>query len=281
MIGRTREAPGRMRATLYALLVHLAVVAFLAVSFRWSELDTSYVIKAGPHVIHAFMVGPRPTLRPLPPIPLPRVAPPAPRPAIRKGPSRAQLAARRAQQKALQEARAKAQAQARALAQAKAQALARAQAEQAARKAARERLKAQEQAAAAQARAKLQREIAQAAVRARERAQARAAAARAQALAARGVVDRYKALIEARVSSAWVAVPQSKGLHCTVRVRLIAGGQVVGARIVQGSGNRVFDRSVIAAIYNAAPLPVPRSAAKLRYLNPLIFVFTAPKGSLP
>ncbi len=283
MIGRTREAPGRMRATLYALLVHLAVVAFLAVSFRWSELDTSYVIKAGPHVIHAFMVGPRPTLRPLPPIPLPRVAPPAPRPAIRKGPSRAQLAARRAQQKALQEARAKAQAQARALAQAKAQALARAQAEQAARKAARERLKAQEQAAAAQARAKLQREIAQAAVRARERAQARAAAARAQAqaLAARGVVDRYKALIEARVSSAWVAVPQSKGLHCTVRVRLIAGGQVVGARIVQGSGNRVFDRSVIAAIYNAAPLPVPHSAAKLRYLNPLIFVFTAPKGSLP
>ncbi|WP_297394559.1 cell envelope integrity protein TolA [Acidiferrobacter sp.] len=291
MIGRTREAPGRMRATLYALLVHLAVVAFLAVSFRWSELDTSYVIKAGPHVIHAFMVGPRPTLRPLPPIPLPRVAPPAPRPAIRKGPSRAQLAARRAQQKALQEARAKAQAKAKAqalaraqaLAQAKARALARARAEQAARKAARERLKAQEQAAAAQARAKLQREIAQAAVRARERAQARAAAARAQAqaLAARGVVDRYKALIEARVSSAWVAVPQSKGLHCTVRVRLIAGGQVVGARIVQGSGNRVFDRSVIAAIYNAAPLPVPHSAAKLRYLNPLIFVFTAPKGSLP
>ncbi len=113
--------------------------------------------------------------------------------------------------------------------------------------------------------------------RARERAAARAAAA-AQA---RGIVDRYKALIEARVSAAWVAVPQSRGLHCTVRVRLIAGGQVVGAHIVQGSGNQVFDRSVIAAIYNAAPLPVPRSAAKLRYLNPLTFIFTAPKGSLP
>ena len=307
MAGRTREAPGRTRAVVYALLVHLAVIAFLVVSFRWSELDTSYVVKTGPHVIHAFMVGPRPVLRPTPPIPQPRVAPPAPRPAVRKGPSKTQLA----RQKALQEARAKAQALARAkaeaLAQAKAQALARAKAraqaqalarakaealakikarakaeararaEQAARAAARKRLQAQEQAAAARARAKLQREVAQAAARARQRA----AAARAAAAAARGVVSRYKALIEARVSAAWVAVPQSKGLHCIVRVRLIAGGQVVSARIVQGSGNPVFDRSVIAAIYNAAPLPVPHSATKLQYLNPLTFVFTAPKGSSP
>ena len=309
MAGRTREAPGRTRAVVYALLVHLAVIAFLVVSFRWSELDTSYVVKTGPHVIHAFMVGPRPVLRPTPPIPQPRVAPPAPRPAVRKGPSKTQLA----RQKALQEARAKAQALARAkaeaLAQAKAQALARAKAraqaqalarakaealakikarakaeararaEQAARAAARKRLQAQEQAAAARARAKLQREVAQAAARARQRAAARAAAARAAAAAARGVVSRYKALIEARVSAAWVAVPQSKGLHCIVRVRLIAGGQVVSARIVQSSGNPVFDRSVIAAIYNAAPLPVPHSATKLQYLNPLTFVFTAPKGS--
>ena len=289
MAGRTREAPGRTRAVVYALLVHLAVIAFLVVSFRWSELDTSYVVKTGPHVIHAFMVGPRPVLRPTPPIPQPRVAPPAPRPAVRKGPSKTQLA----RQKALQEARAKAQALARAKARAQAQALARAKAEalakikarakaeararaeQAARAAARKRLQAQEQAAAARARAKLQREVAQAAARARQRAAARAAAA------ARGVVSRYKALIEARVSAAWVAVPQSKGLHCIVRVRLIAGGQVVSARIVQGSGNPVFDRSVIAAIYNAAPLPVPHSATKLQYLNPLTFVFTAPKGSSP
>ena len=277
MAGRTREAPGRTRAVVYALLVHLAVIAFLVVSFRWSELDTSYVVKTGPHVIHAFMVGPRPVPRPTPPIPQPRVAPPAPRPAVRKGPSKTQLA----RQKALQKAHAKAQALARAKAEAlakikaRAKAEARARAEQAARAAARKRLQAQEQAAAARARAKLQREVAQAAARARQRAAARAAAA------ARGVVSRYKALIEARVSAAWVAVPQSKGLHCIVRVRLIAGGQVVSARIVQSSGNSVFDRSVIAAIYNAAPLPVPHSATKLQYLNPLTFVFTAPKGSSP
>ena len=281
MAGRTREAPGRTRAVVYALLVHLAVIAFLVVSFRWSELDTSYVVKTGPHVIHAFMVGPRPVPRPTPPIPQPRVAPPAPRPAVRKGPSKTQLARQKALQKAHAKAQALARAKAEALAQAKAQALARAKAqaqalararaEQAARAAARKRLQAQEQAAAARARAKLQREVAQAAARARQRA----------AAAARGVVSRYKALIEARVSAAWVAVPQSKGLHCIVRVRLIAGGQVVSARIVQSSGNSVFDRSVIAAIYNAAPLPVPHSATKLQYLNPLTFVFTAPKGSSP
>ncbi len=289
---RRREAPGRVRAAVYAVAVHLAVLAFLVVSFRFSRLDTSYVLKTGPRVIHAFMVGSAPPMRrpPAPALPKSTPSPPVPKPRAR------------AHQKALQQARAKAQAvaqakarallktqeqakareaRARALAAAKARAQALAAAKvkalAAAKAQAQARLKVEEKQAAARARARLRQQIAQALARAR----AKAAAQKAAAEAARGVVDRYKALIEARVSAAWVAVPGSKGLRCRVLVRLIAGGQVVSARIVQSSGNAVFDRSVIAAIYNAAPLPVPRSAAKLQYLNPLTFDFTAPKGSLP
>ncbi len=299
---RAREVPGRARSATYAILVHLAVVAFLAVSFRFSELDTSYVVKAGPHVIHAFMVGAPPAPRPHK-VPAPPAVGPTPAP----GPSAAQRAEARTRQKALEEARAKAQAlvqakakalaqakakakaqalaqakaKAQALAQAKAVARARALAKAKAQARAQAHLKAEEQAAAARARARLNHEVAQAAARAQQRAAARQAAARAAALAARGIVDRYKALIEARVSAAWVAVPGAKGLHCTVLVHLIAGGQVLSARIVRSSGNPVFDRSVITAIYNAAPLPVPRSARQLGYLNPLTFVFTAPKGTSP
>jgi colicin import membrane protein len=169
----------------------------------------------------------------------------------------------------------KAQAQARA----KAAAQARAAAERAAKARALARIKTEEQQAAAKARANLAQQIAQSAQRAKARAVARAAAEKAAQAAARGVEERYKALIEARVSAAWVAVPGAAGLHCTVVVRVIAGGQVLSARILKGSGNDVFDRSVISAIYNAVPLPVPKSARKLAYLNPLTFVFTAPKGS--
>lgn len=298
-----REPLGRFGAGVSALLVHLVLIGLLVLSFRWSTLDTSYVLKSNTHVIHAFMVGPLPAHRPpkpLPPAPpappkpvvIPKPQPkPVPKPVVPKGPSAATLAKARAQaqhlahQKALEEARARAQALAKAKAQAKAQAKARAQL--AARQAAAKRaqalahLKAEEKQAAVKARAELARQIAASAKRAAQKAAAQAAAQKAALAAARGVVDRYKALIQARVSAAWVPVPGASGLRCDVSVRVIAGGQVVSARIVQSSGNAVFDRSVVAAIYNAAPLPVPKSAAKLQYLNPFTFVFKAPKGSTP
>ncbi|MHB8252484.1 MAG: cell envelope integrity protein TolA [Acidiferrobacter sp.] len=281
MVDRNREPLGRFGASLYAVLVHLAVLGFLVLSFRWSALDTSYVLKSNQRVIQAFMVGPLPVPRPpQPALPTPHPQPtpqvplkPAPQPITHKGPSAAALAKARAQllaqKKALEEASAKAQAQARKIAKARIE-------EAAAQKAAaaRARLKAEERQAALKARANLNHQIAVAQARAQARARAQAAAQKA----ARGVVDRYKALIEARVSAAWVAVPNVHGLRCEVAVRVIAGGQVVSVRILHSSGNAVFDRSVVAAIYGAAPLPMPRSPARLRYLRRFHFVFKAPKG---
>ena len=291
MAGQNREPLGRLGAGMYALLVHLVLLGFLVLSFRWSRTDISYVLRSNPHVIHAFMVGPLPNPRltePLPPAPqpIPHVAPtpaptphvaptpaPTPKPKVvpRKGPSPAALAQEKA--RALQLAHRKALEQAQAMA--RAQAVAKARAEAALKKAAvaRAQLRAAEARAALQARVALARQVAAAAAR----AQARAAAEKA----ARGIVDRYKALIKARVSAAWVAVPGAKGLRCDVAVHVIAGGQVVSVRVVRSSGNAAFDQSVVSAIYNAVPLPVPRSPAKLQYLSRFNFVFRAPKGSLP
>ncbi len=260
-----REPLGRGRATAYAVGLHVVLLALLFVSLEWDIDSSAYVLRNGPHVIHAYMVGLRPVATA--PLKVPQPAPPKAAPQQAQAKQAEQSARLAAAEKAQAEAQAKAKAQAKAQAQAKARAQAQAKA------------RAQAQ-ARAEAKARAQ---AQAQAQAQARAEAAAAAARARTLAAQqaaqaqGIIDRYRALIQAKVSAAWVAPPGvHAGLRCTVAVHVIAGGQVLSARITSSSGNAVFDRSVLAAIYNAVPLPVPRSSAKLRYLRRFKFVFTAP-----
>jgi colicin import membrane protein len=61
-----------------------------------------------------------------------------------------------------------------------------------------------------------------------------------------------------------------------VSVRLIPGGEVVpnSVRVVQRSGNPAFDQSVVAAVYQASPLPVPSGALFDRYFREFDFTFT-------
>ncbi|MFZ0789308.1 MAG: cell envelope integrity protein TolA, partial [Chromatiaceae bacterium] len=73
-------------------------------------------------------------------------------------------------------------------------------------------------------------------------------------------VDRYIPVIKDKVRQYWVRPPASgRNLMSVVSLRLIPGGDVVpsSVRIVQSSGNTAFDQSVIAAVYNASPIPVP------------------------
>ena len=44
-----------------------------------------------------------------------------------------------------------------------------------------------------------------------------------------------------------------------MEARLIPGGEVTpgSVRVIRSSGNPAFDRSVVAAVYKASPLPVP------------------------
>lgn len=164
------------------------------------------------------------------------------------------------EQKRLAEAEAKrkleAEAKAKAAAKAKAEAEAKAKAEAAAKAK-----------AAAEAKAKAD----------AERALQEQLAAESQALADarnQGIVNQYVGLIDAKVRRNWILPPTSRaGLSCVVQVQLMPSGDVVSVQIVQSSGDAAFDRSVEAAVFRAAPLPLPPEPALFESFRTLQFRF--------
>ena len=64
------------------------------------------------------------------------------------------------------------------------------------------------------------------------------------------------------VTRAWVLAPgfRAQPLSTEARVRLSAGGEVLGTRVVRGSGNPWYDESVERAVRKASPLPPPPEA---------------------
>jgi len=75
-----------------------------------------------------------------------------------------------------------------------------------------------------------------------------------------GELSLYTNAIRERIRRSWVRQPgMGQDLLCLVEVRLIPGGEVVpaGVRVIRSSGNPAFDRSVVAAVYKASPLPAP------------------------
>lgn len=95
---------------------------------------------------------------------------------------------------------------------------------------------------------------------ARRAAQAKRQAAEAKARAARQQEARQHAeiAIQRKVNRSWIRPPSvRKGLQCTIRVKLLASGDVMQAVVVQSSGDPIFDRSAENAVRKASPLPVP------------------------
>jgi colicin import membrane protein len=77
-----------------------------------------------------------------------------------------------------------------------------------------------------------------------------------------GEIERYKIAVNQKVSRNWLRPPgTSAGLVCVVRVRLLPGGGVLAANVLVSSGNGSFDRSVVAAVIKADPLPPPPDPA--------------------
>lgn len=60
-----------------------------------------------------------------------------------------------------------------------------------------------------------------------------------------------------RVTSNFNRTGLPKGLSCTLRVRLIPGGDVIEVSIEKSSGNDIFDRRAITAVQKSSPFPVP------------------------
>jgi len=118
----------------------------------------------------------------------------------------------------------------------------------------------------AEAEAARQREAEQAlqAQLAEEAAQARAQSA----------LSEFIPYIQDKVQNNWLRPAGSPpGLSCVIQVTLIPGGDVVGTRVVQSSGNALFDSSVERAVQKASPLPLPNDPALFKYFREIDFRF--------
>ncbi|MCB1716928.1 MAG: cell envelope integrity protein TolA, partial [Candidatus Competibacteraceae bacterium] len=79
--------------------------------------------------------------------------------------------------------------------------------------------------------------------------------------AAQGIVQQYVGLIKQKVERFWRLPPGSRSsLSCVLRIRLNEQGVVSDVQIVESSGDALFDRSAVAAVQRASPLPVPDDA---------------------
>jgi len=130
---------------------------------------------------------------------------------------------------------------------------------------------AKQQAEAKQALGKLdaQKQAAQAALAKQQAVQAKAAAkqkaeqARVQAAAKaqkqiNDEVAHYKAQIVSAISRRWqVPAKTQKAVGCLLQIQLAPGGGVLDVKVIQSSGDAALDRSAVAAVYKATPLPVP------------------------
>jgi colicin import membrane protein len=271
---------GRLRPWIGSIVVHVAIVAALALAavqwrtppqpeqlaiegnvVRYEDLPAS--VKAGKPLREPVSV-PRPEPEPAPvpaPVPVPEARvqpqPELPRPVE---PDRAELQRQAAAQEKLALEREQA-------AEQKAQA---AKTKAAEEKRKQEELReADEQRKQAAADAKLkQAEQEQAAAAAMARAAKEAALQReleaeeaGEALARSGVVDEYRTLLIQTIERNWNKPASARaGLVCTLNVTQAPGGTVVNVTIGDCNGDEAVRQSVVNAVYRSSPLPPPRDA---------------------
>ena len=69
----------------------------------------------------------------------------------------------------------------------------------------------------------------------------------------------FSAQIKAKIESAWRYPPSARpDMRVEVKFQLVPTGEVVSVTIVKSSGNEALDRSVLAAVKRAQPLPVTK-----------------------
>ena len=86
----------------------------------------------------------------------------------------------------------------------------------------------------------------------------------------------YYAQIRGKIERFWrrpSGLPNN--LKCLIRVEQLPSGEVTETRILKSSGNEIFDRSVVAAVKRASPMPRPKNASVFKRVFNLEF---EPKG---
>jgi len=275
----TRKPIGRAKAVVYALLVHAVVISLLVLSFRWQSLSSPHPVQT---IVQAHVVDNSAAKQAAAKLKqyqrqqqiLQQQLQEQQQQQEQKLQQEQQLEQQQQQEQQLQQqeiARAK-QTQAAArqkAAQAEKQRVV-AAAEKKRQAALQKQLQKQaEQRQQRRAIASLQQQLA-----AEEQQREAAATAARTAAKAQSAIARYKDLIRQKVERNWVRpLNTEKGMECVVRVKLVPGGDVLQARVVQSSGNPVFDRSVENAVYKASPLPLPDDTTLFDYFRELEFTF--------
>lgn len=96
----------------------------------------------------------------------------------------------------------------------------------------------------------------------REAELAKALGAEEQAREIGQVQQTWALQITDAIQNAWVRPPGTDlSLTCKVKIHVLPNGQVTAAQVTRGSGNPLFDDSVITAVYKASPLPQPSDPA--------------------
>jgi len=92
--------------------------------------------------------------------------------------------------------------------------------------------------------------------------------------ALQGELSKYGEMIRAAIQQQWI-IPENipKDIACKLAIVLGPGGVVLDVKLVQSSGNAILDRSAMAAVRKASPLPVPADESlfsQMREINLLV-----------
>ncbi|MDH5513264.1 MAG: cell envelope integrity protein TolA [Gammaproteobacteria bacterium] len=243
---RLRQNPGRVRAIIYAVLVHAVVIGIAVIGFRWTVDSPS-----SEQVVQATAV-PEP----------PRKTEEASKRAQEEEAARQKAEAEKRRQAELKKKQEEELAQQRLVAE---------------RKKKEDEDKERQKRAAEEERRKEEKHRQKATEQTlKEQLAAEEKARQQAAFAARAAteIDKYRLLIRQRVSRNWNRpVVATKGLKCVVKVRLTPTGEVLSANVITSSGNGLFDSSVEKAVYKAAPLPLPEDPALFESFREIEFLF--------
>ena len=263
--GNARSLPGGRKAIVYAVLVHLVLIALVVVGFRWQAKPPAAPAKA----VQAKAVNDAETQKEI---------------ERRKQQERERALQEAKQKRELEERERKAVDEKRRQEQAKIAEQKRMDEDK--RKAAEAEKKRKDEAQQAEIKKKKdteeRRKSAESSLKeqlAREEKERGEAKAKAeQAARAQSELARVEALIRQKVERNWVRpAGWTKGMECVVRVRLAPTGEVISATIARPSGSPAFDRSVENAVYKASPLPLPEDKGLFEHFRELELRFR-PEG---
>ena len=87
------------------------------------------------------------------------------------------------------------------------------------------------------------------------------------------LLAKYIGLVQNEIENNFNRLGLPDGLSCVILIRILEGGKVAEASIVNPSGNELFDRRAVTAVYSASPLPVPEETRLFEQMRNIRFTF--------